>query len=69
LHAGFDCLQDSSTVLHLVAKSLLCGQTTQLDMAKAFIQAGANPAALDAVSGCISRGTIPCRHAGILGKC
>jgi hypothetical protein len=33
-----------------VAKSLLCDQATQLDMAKVMMQAGANPAALDAVS-------------------
>uniref|UniRef100_A0A383WG28 Uncharacterized protein n=1 Tax=Tetradesmus obliquus TaxID=3088 RepID=A0A383WG28_TETOB len=40
--------KDGSTVLHLVVKSLLCNQATQLDMAQAFIRAGANPAALDA---------------------
>jgi hypothetical protein len=44
-------LQDGSTVLHLVAKCLLSNGTTQLDMAKALMQAGANPAAVDAVSG------------------
>jgi hypothetical protein len=49
-HAVCHRLQDGSTILHLVAKSLLCNQTNQLDMAQAMIQAGANPAAVDAVS-------------------
>jgi hypothetical protein len=49
-HAVCHQLQDGSTILHLVAKGLLCSQTNQLDMAKAMMQAGANPAALDTVS-------------------
>lgn len=40
--------KDGSTVLHLVAKCLLSNGTTQLDMAKSLMQAGANPAAVDA---------------------
>lgn len=43
-------LQDGSTVLHLVAKSVMCDKASQLSMAKAFIAAGADPAALDGVS-------------------
>ncbi|KAF6261709.1 ankyrin repeat-containing domain protein [Scenedesmus sp. NREL 46B-D3] len=46
--AGLGRGEDGSTVLHLVAKSLLCDQTTQLAMARTMMQAGANPAALDA---------------------
>lgn len=43
-------LQEGSTVLHMVCKSMMCAMSGQLSMAKAVLDHGADPEAVDEVS-------------------